>query len=180
MLAAYVVLQQRRPEYAVRFTNLELLDKVAPKRPGWRRHVTAGIFLVALAALIGATARPARDVRVPVERATIVVAIDTSLSMDATGVAPSRLEAAQDAADRFVALLPPRVTLRRVTFTGPAAVRGTPTPDGAAVSQAVAELEPGESTATSESIFSSLQAIEDMHDSGAEETAPARIILISD
>jgi len=180
MLVVYVVLQQRRPQYAVRFTNLELLDKVAPKRPGWRRHVTAGVFLVALAALIGATARPARDIQVPVERATVVVAIDTSLSMEATDVAPSRLEAAQAAAKRFVDLLPPQINLGLVTFNGSAAVRVTPTTDRAAVSRAVDELELGESTATGEAIFTSLQAIEDMPDNGEEEPAPARIILMSD
>ncbi len=180
MLVVYVVLQRRRPDYAVRFTNLELLDKVAPKRPGWRRHVTAGVFLLALAALIVAVARPARDVQVPVERATVIVAIDTSLSMDATDVAPSRLEAAQAAAKRFVDLLPPRINLGLVTFNGAAQVRVTPTTDRDAVIRAVDGLELGESTATGEAIFTALQAIEDMPDSGADDPAPARIVLMSD
>ncbi len=180
MLVVYVVLQRRRPDYAVRFTNLELLDKVAPKRPGWRRHVTAGVFLLALAALIVAVARPARDVQVPVERATVIVAIDTSLSMDATDVAPTRLEAAQAAAKRFVDLLPPRVNLGLVTFNGAAQVRVTPTTDRDAVVRAVDGLELGESTATGEAIFTALQAIEDMPDNGAEDPAPARIVLMSD
>ncbi len=180
LLAVYLVLQQRRPEYAVRFTNLELLDKVAPKRPGWRRHVTAGVFLLALAALIVAVARPTRDVQVPVERATVVMAIDTSLSMEATDVAPSRLEAAQEAANRFVELLPPSINLGLVTFNGTAQVAVAPTTDRDAVRRAVDGLELGESTATGDAIFASLDAIESMPDEGTDEPVPARIVLMSD
>ena len=180
LLAVYVVLQQRRPEYAVRFTNLELLDKVAPKRPGWRRHVTAGVFLFALAALIVAVARPTRDVQVPGERATVVMAIDTSLSMEATDVAPSRLEAAQEAANRFVELLPPSINLGLVTFNGTAQVAVAPTTDRDVVRRAVDGLELGESTATGDAIFASLDAIESMPDEGTDEPVPARIVLMSD
>ncbi|MCB1006291.1 MAG: VWA domain-containing protein, partial [Acidimicrobiales bacterium] len=180
MLAVYVVLQQRRPQYAVRFTNLELLDKVAPKRPGWRRHVTAGVFLIALAALIVAVARPTRDVQVPVERATVVMAIDTSLSMEATDVAPSRLEAAQEAANRFVELLPPSINLGLVTFNGTAQVAVAPTTDRDAVTRAIDGLELGESTATGDAIFASLDAIESVPDDGTDEPVPARVVLMSD
>lgn len=180
LLGVYVVLQRRRPEYAVRFTNLDLLDKVAPKRPGWRRHVTAGVFLVALAALIVATARPTRDVRVPVERATVVMAIDTSLSMNATDVAPTRLEAAQEAANRFVDLLPPSINLGLVTFNGTAQIAVAPTTDREAVRRAVDGLELGESTATGEAIFASLDAIDTVPDDGTDEPVPARVVLMSD
>ncbi len=180
LLVVYVVLQQRRPQYAVRFTNVDLLDKVAPKRPGWRRHVTAGVFLVALAALIVAVARPTREVRVPVERATVVMAIDTSLSMEATDVSPTRLQAAQQAANRFVDLLPPRINLGLVTFNGIAQIRVPPTTDRDAVNRAVDGLELGESTATGEAIFTALEAIADLPDNGSDEPVPARIILMSD
>src|SRR6478735_7249142 len=111
----YLILQRRSSTYAVRFTNLALLDSVAPKRPGYRRHVPAVLMLLALAGMVGAFAKPARDVRVPRERATIMMAIDTSLSMEATDVAPTRLKAAQNAAKEFVNLLPPRLNVGLVT-----------------------------------------------------------------
>ena len=97
---SYLVMARRRASYAVRFTNLALLDAVAPKRPGFRRHLPAVLLLLALSGMVGAFAQPARDTRVPKERATIIVAIDTSLSMKATDVAPNRLKAAQEAAKK--------------------------------------------------------------------------------
>src|SRR5262249_33308880 len=95
LAAAYVVVQSRRRHYAARFTNLELLASVAPKRPGWRRHVGAAAMLAALVLPATAWAPPTRPEHVPRERATVMLAIDTSVSMRATDVDPSRLEAAK-------------------------------------------------------------------------------------
>src|SRR4051794_38535156 len=97
LLAGYAVLQARRRAYAVKFTNIALLDRIAPRQPGWRRHVPALLFLFALSTLVVGFAEPTHEERVPRERATIVMAIDTSLSMEAQDVAPTRFEAAKDA-----------------------------------------------------------------------------------
>src|SRR5215471_8355769 len=84
LVAAYVVVQRRRRHYAVRFTNLDLLSSVAPKRPGWRRHLPAGALLLGLAVLAVGFARPTADRRVPKEKATVILALDVSQSMAAT------------------------------------------------------------------------------------------------
>lgn len=65
VVVAYLVMQRRRSRYAVRFTNLRLLDRVAPDRPGWRRHAPAAFFLAMLALLVVGFARPARRWRCP-------------------------------------------------------------------------------------------------------------------
>ena len=133
LLALYVALQLRRRAYAVRFANLELLGTLAPRRPGWRRHLAFALLLIALASLTTAMAKPTRDTRVPRDRATVMMAIDVSLSMRAEDVEPNRLEAAQAAAKEFVGLLPPRINLGLVTFSGTASVAVSPTTDRAAV-----------------------------------------------
>ncbi|MGE3620867.1 MAG: VWA domain-containing protein [Acidimicrobiia bacterium] len=181
LAAAYVAAQLRRRTYAVRFTNLDLLDQVAPRRPGWWRHLGAGAFLVGLGALVVAAARPEAEVRVPRERATIMLAIDVSLSMEATDVSPTRLAAAQEAATRFVEELPDQINVGLVSFDGAAIVRVPPTLEHRRVTQAVAALELGPGTATGEAIFASLEAIElaPMGEDGAEPP-PARIVLMSD
>ena len=78
----------------MKFTNLELLDSVAPKRPGWRRHVVAGLVLATIVVAVAASAQPFRSERVQGERSIIMVTLDVSLSMQADDVSPTRFEAA--------------------------------------------------------------------------------------
>ncbi len=137
LVGVYVVVQGTRRRYEVRFTNLELLDRVAPRRPGWRRHAVAATFLLAAIALVLSVARPARDERVPRERATVMMAIDTSLSMQATDVAPTRLDAAEQAARSFLDLVPDRIRVGLVTFNGVAQVRVSPTTERAELLRAI-------------------------------------------
>jgi Ca-activated chloride channel homolog len=187
LLALYIGLQLRRRAYAVRFANLDLLGKLAPRRPGWRRHLAFALLLLALASLTVAMAKPTRDTRVPRDRATVMMAIDVSLSMRAEDVEPNRLEAAQAAAKEFVGLLPPRVNLGLVTFSGTASVAVAPTTDRAAVLRAIDTLELAERTAIGEAIFSCLDAIrtfqaqlQGQDAAGADAAAPARLVLMSD
>jgi Ca-activated chloride channel family protein len=182
LVALYVVLQQRKRAYAVRFTNIALLETVAPKRPGWRRHATAAAFLVALASLVVAFARPTHDEKVPRERATVIVAIDTSLSMEATDVAPTRLAAAQSAAKTFLDQLPKTINVGLVSFDGNTRIDVAPTTDRAAVKRAIDRLELHEGTAIGEALFTSLDAIKlvAVQDDSSTESVPARIVLMSD
>lgn len=197
---AYVVLQARRRSYAVRFTNLSLLDSVAPKRPGWRRHIPAALLLFGLAGLVGALAQPVEDQRVPRERATIIIAIDTSLSMEATDVEPNRIQAAQAAARSFVEALPDKINVGLVTFNGVARISVPPTQNHSQLIAAIDQIRLGERTAIGEAIFASLDAIEsvtpetaedDVADGGEsttdtteaeedEDPIPARIVVMSD
>jgi Ca-activated chloride channel family protein len=175
-----VVVQVRRRRYAVRFTNLALLDTVAPRRPGWRRHIPAGAFLLAITALVVAFARPARDVKVPRERATVIMAIDTSLSMQATDVSPTRFKAAKDAATSFVDLVPGRLNLGLVSFSGTAQVLVPPTTDHELVKRSIAALTLGPATAIGEAVFAGLESIAAVPTQPGQPPAPARIVLMSD
>lgn len=177
---AYVAVQSQRSRYTVRFTNLELLDKVAPARPGWRRHVPATAFVLALVALVFAIAGPWRTSHVARNRASIVLAIDTSLSMEATDVTPTRLTAAKKAADNFLGVVPKNVNVGLVDFHGSAIVRQEPTLDRAAVRQQIAQLQLGEATAIGSGIEASLGALANVKPAKKGDAPPAYIVLMSD
>ena len=176
----YIALQRRRSQYAVRFTNLELLSSVMPKSPGWRRHLTAAAQLVALSALVLAFAQPAHDVKVPRERATVMLAIDVSLSMEATDVKPTRIEAAKAAATSFLDDVPPKVNVGLVTFAGTSRIAVAPTTDRQAVADAIAAAELDDGTAIGNAIESSLDAIASMPPAPDNAVVPAAIVLMSD
>jgi Ca-activated chloride channel family protein len=181
LAALYVVMQFRRRTYAVRFTNVDLLDKVAPRRPGWRRHLPAGLFVLAMIVLVLGAARPATEVEVPRERATIVLTIDTSLSMDADDVEPNRIEAAKQAAVAFLDRLPRTINVGLVSFHGIARVDVPPTTDRARVRSAILGLDLGEGTAIGEAIFASLDTLENVPEpTDVEEPVPGRIVVLSD
>jgi len=183
----YGLLQwRRRSTFTVRFTNVELLDSVAPKRPGWRRHLVAGLFLASLALLVVSIARPTRDEAAPLGP-VLVLAIDTSLSMDATDVEPNRIEAAQEAATDLVDGLSDNVRVGLISFNGSATIQVTPTTDHDEVRDAVGRLELAEFTAIGEAIFAGLDAIQiaqsDQADAAAEageDLPPSQLVVMSD
>lgn len=160
LAAAYVVLLRRRKKYAVRFTNVDLLDSVAPKRPGWRRHTAAGLAGLSALALVVGLARPTGDVTVATEDAIVLLAIDTSLSMGATDVAPSRMAVAIDEATAFVDELPEGVRVGLVAFDGSVRVLSTPTRDHDQVTAAIGGLSTGPGTAGGDAIETALRTIE--------------------
>jgi len=176
----YVVQARRRAAYTVRFTDLDLLASVAPRRPGWRRHVPASLLALALAALTVGFARPVTAVDVPAERATVVVALDVSLSMNAVDVSPTRISAAQQAATRFVQSLPARFNVGLVSFSGTAAVVVTPTQDHAQVVRAVQGLRLDAGTAIGDAVQASLDALRLVPGQDGAAPPPARIVLLSD
>src|SRR5215203_429751 len=116
-LVGYWLVQRRRIKYAARFTNLDLLANVVDASPGRRRHIPAVLALASLAALIVAMARPQAVVAVPRDDATIVLTMDSSASMTATDVPPTRLEAAKSAASSFLDQLPERFGVGLVSFS---------------------------------------------------------------
>lgn len=184
LVAVYLVVQRRRSRYAVRFTNLPLLEKVAPARPGWRRHLPAGLFLVMLALLVVGFAQPAAAVQVPRERATVIIAVDVSPSMEATDVPPDRLGAARAAAHEFVDLLPEEFNVGLVAFSGTAQVVVAPVTDREALRAGIDGLDSSTisvaGTAIGEAIDASLQAVRTVDVRASEEPPPARAVILSD
>ena len=181
--AVYVLQQLRRKRYVARFSNVELLGSVAPKRPGWRRHLTFALLLLSLSILTIGVAQPSAAVRVPREEATVMLAVDVSLSMEATDVLPSRIAAAKNAARTFVKIIPTRVNLGLLSFAHDASVVVPPTLNRAQFVKGVNSLHLANYTAIGEAIFGSLQAISVF----SQATTPnggkapaARIVLLSD
>ena len=195
-LAVYVLLQQRRPKDVVRFTNLALLESVVERSPRWRRHVPAGVFLLAMAVLFVGLARPQATLKVPREEATIVLIIDVSGSMKADDVKPDRIAAAKESAQEFVDALPPRIRLGLIAFSSNVRVLAAPTQDREQVRLGIDSLTANGGTAMGDALITgvgqvrpeALAATEGgtpVPDGGAVNPnpaarVPASVLLISD
>jgi Ca-activated chloride channel homolog len=192
---AYVLAQRRRKRYAVRFATLPMLDKLVPKRPRWRRHLPAALVLLGLASLGLAAAQPQIDLRVPYERATVIVAIDTSGSMQADDVRPNRLEAAKSAAEDFVDQMPATFNVGAIAFAGDAEVIAPATRDHSRVVDAIAAMDDGGGgTAIGEAVFQAVDEVDRLSEQGdalsaspspggggqEQQRIPARLVLLSD
>jgi Ca-activated chloride channel homolog len=182
VVGLYVVMQMRRRKRMLRFANMDLLESVAPKRSSRWRHLPAILLVVALTFLTVAMAGPTHDVRIPRNRAVVMLVIDVSQSMRATDVAPSRLVAAQEAAKQFADQLTPGINLGLIAFAGTATVLTSPSTNRAATKAAIDQLQLADRTATGEGIFTALQAIATVGAvmGGGDEPPPARIVLMSD
>ena len=182
LVGLYVVVQFARQRRVLRFANMELLESVAPKRPNRWRHLSAILLIASLVLLTIAMAGPTNDVRIPRNRAVVMLAIDVSQSMRATDVEPSRLVAAQEAAKQFADQLTPGINLGLIAYAGTATVLVSPTTNREATKIAIDKLQLADRTATGEGIFTALQAIATVGAviGGGDTPPPARIVLMSD
>jgi Ca-activated chloride channel family protein len=178
LLVAYLWVQRSRRRVAVRFTSVDLLASVAPRRSGWQRHVASAALLGALVVL--GFAQPARVERTPKQRATVILTLDISGSMIANDVTPTRLAAAQQAARGFVNALPSGVQLGLVSFSTSASVLVPPTSDRSSVLAAINGLQAGGGTATADALVLSLNTISALPPGADGKAAPAAIVLMSD
>jgi Ca-activated chloride channel homolog len=183
LIGAYVVVQFARRRRVLRFANMELLERVAPRGRTKRwRHLPAILLVIALVVLSIALAGPTHDVRIPRNRAVVMLVIDVSESMSATDVAPSRLDAAKEAGVQFTDELTPGINLGLIAYGGTATLLVSPTTNRAAMRTAISGLHVEERTATGEGIFTALQAIASIGAvmGGGDTPAPAHIVLESD
>lgn len=182
LVGLYVITQFARQKRILRFANMELLESVAPKRPNRWRHLSAILLICSLVMLTIAMAGPQNDVRIPRNRAVVMLVIDVSQSMRATDVEPSRLAAAQEAAKQFADQLTTGINLGLIAYAGTATVLVSPTTNRESTKIAIDKLQLADRTATGEAIFTALQAIATVGAviGGGDGPPPARIVLMSD
>lgn len=168
----YVLAQRRRSAYAVRYASLSLVKEALGKGPGIRRHIPPALFLIALTTMILGLARPEATVTMLKREGTVILVLDVSGSMMADDLQPTRMEAAKDAAKRFVERQPQGVRLGVVSFTDNASIVQTPTTDKNPVLGAVNRLQPQRGTAVGRGLVTALDAIFESNLASLIETPP--------
>jgi Ca-activated chloride channel family protein len=182
----YVLADRRRRREAERFGAPPLVSGLVSAKPGRRRHVPFVLVLAALVALVLGVARPEATVSVPKEEATVVLTLDTSRSMAADDVRPSRLQAAREAARAFLERVPEHYRVAIVSFSSEAQLVLPPTADRDAASEALAQIRLGSGTALGDAIVRSVEAVRPGAAASGSSTAepadavPATVLLLSD
>ncbi len=159
LVGLYAWLLRRKKKAAVRYANLGMIKEAMRAGSNLRRHVPPVLFLLALALLIVAMARPSATVVLPTQKQTIILALDASGSMRAKDVLPSRLEAAQAAAKQFVADTPSKTRIGVVTFAATATLVQPPTDDREAINAAIDRMQLQRATATGSGLIVSLATL---------------------
>ena len=187
----YVAVLRWRRAATVRFTQVEVLDRVAPRRPRWRRHLIAALQLLGLALAVVAIARPVdRTTERTRSEGRILVLFDVSLSMMAEDVDPDRFIAAQEAARGFVDEVEAGVEVGLVSFSGAVTVEVDPTLDRNRIQRGIDQLELAESTAIGEALAAGTRLLVNSAEPPPEgapaptdddaERAPGVMVLLSD
>lgn len=178
--AIYLVLSSRTQTKQRRPQNR--LSKIVPKDAAWKRHGAVLLALLSIGSLVVAWATPMGYANQPRDRATVVLAIDVSWSMEAEDIKPNRFEAAKESAKEFIAGLPPGFNTSIVTFAGTAQLIMPPTVDRGAAERAIDAIELAPSTAIGEGIYTGLDslALVPPDPKDPEKGAPAVVVLLSD
>ena len=171
--------QRRRTKAASTFVNPILTESVTPKRPRWRRHVPMLVFLVAIAALVVAAARPQTTSAVPLRQGAIMLAQDVSSSMRSTDVRPSRLGAAQRAASNFVAKVPSSFRVGLIQFNEKATLLQSPSTDHSLTRDALSQLRADGHTAVGDAITAAAHSLTKIPPQDGKRI-PSAIVLLSD
>lgn len=180
LLVLYVFVALSRRSTAIRFSDLSLLERLNIGQGRWRRHVVAALTFAALSLFVVALAQPQSVTKVSAERATIMLAFDVSISMEATDVKPTRFAAAQAAAKRFVGTIPTTMQLGLVSFSKTTKVNVSPTTDRTAVVRAIDALTLREGTAIGDAIDASVDAITELPPDDQGHQAPGVVVLMTD
>src|SRR5262249_44872688 len=179
LIALYVLRERRRTDYAARFTTPGLLPNLVDASPRWRRHLPLAVLLIALAAMVVGVARPHAMLSVKREEATAILVIDTSLSMGADDVKPTRLEAARREARAFLDELPSKYRVAIVGFSGRAYVALPPTDDRELAVQALRNLPTAQGTSLGDAVALRTRIAGRQRASDGSKP-PAAIVVISD
>jgi len=173
LLAVYIWMQRRRTKYAVRFASVGMVRQAIGKGPGIRRHIPAAFFLLAIAGMTVALARPQATVNVPRNTGTLMLVIDVSGSMQATDVKPNRMDSTKAAAAEFVERQPKGVKIGVVSFSDFGALVQAPTRDKDLVMKALDRLKPQRGTNIGGGLQTALDALYESSDTPRPTTAPA-------
>ncbi len=159
LVLVYLWLLRRKRKLAMRYASLSIVKEAISGGATMRRHIPPALFLLALAAMLLAAARPVAVVTLPSDQQTIILAMDVSGSMRATDVQPSRLVAAQNAAKSFLGELPRHVKVGIVAFAGSAQVAQSPTTNREDLITAIDRFQLQRATATGNAIVISLATL---------------------
>ncbi len=193
-IAAYLWVMRRRRRSAIRYSSLSLIREVLPRQSWIRRHLPFVLFMIAMSSLVLAMSRPVATIQVPAGQTAVILALDVSLSMCATDIAPNRLEAAKEAAKLFIERQNPNMQIGIVAFAGFAVLVQEPTTDQELLYDAIDNLTPARRTAIGSAIVTSIEAISELDsqvapinpEAGiptpdrAEDYAPHIIVLLTD
>ena len=178
LVVAYVLAQRRRAVNTVRFTQIEMLEQIAPRRPGWRRHAVAGVQLAALTiGVLGAAQPVQRSTIRPQAAGKIILLFDVSLSMQSDDVPPSRLDAAKVAGGTFVDAVDADVDVGLISFSGSIGTDVEPTTDRARLRSAIDALQLAEGTAIGDAIAAGVRVLQR---GDPTEKSPGTLVVLSD
>lgn len=178
LIAGYILILRRRRRFTIRYSSLTLIRDALPPSSRLRRHLPFGLFLLALASLIVAVARPVAVMTVPGGQATIILALDVSRSMCSTDIPPNRLEAAKAAALSFIARQRASTQFGIVAFARTAELIQAPTDDQELLQDAIESIVVGRRTAIGSAILEGLDALAEIDPSIAPSVRPGTAALV--